>query len=66
MNGANEAAVEAFLSGTILWSEIAPSIERALELHDGATADSVDAIVRAARRGRECVRSKSAHGGSGV
>ena len=66
MNGANEAAVEAFLSGTILWSEIAPSIERALELHDGATADSVDAIVRADRRGRECVRSKSAHGGSGV
>lgn len=66
MNGANEAAVEAFLSGTILWSEIASSIERALELHDGATADSVDAIVRADRRGRECVRSKSAHGGSGV
>ena len=66
MNGANEAAVEAFLSGTISWSEIAPSIERALELHDGATADSVDAIVRADRRGRECVRSKSAHGGSGV
>ena len=66
MNGANEAAVEAFLSGTILWSEIAPSIERALELHDGATADSVDAIVRADRRGRECVRSTIAHGGSGV
>jgi len=66
MNGANEAAVEAFLSGTILWSEIASSIEWALELHDGATADSVDAIVRADRRGRECVRSKSAHGGSGV
>jgi 1-deoxy-D-xylulose-5-phosphate reductoisomerase len=66
MNGANEAAVEAFLSGTISWSEIAPSIERALELHDGATADSVDAIVRADRRGRECVQSKSAHGGSGV
>lgn len=66
MNGANEAAVEAFLSGTILWSEIASSIERALELHDGATADSVDAIVRADRRGRECVRSTIAHGGSGV
>jgi 1-deoxy-D-xylulose-5-phosphate reductoisomerase len=66
MNGANEAAVEAFLSGTISWSEIAPSIERALELHDGATADSVDAIVRADRRGRECVQSKSAPGGSGV
>lgn len=66
MNGANEAAVEAFLSGTISWSEIAPSIERALELHDGATADSVDAIVRADRRGRECVQSKSAHGGSGA
>jgi 1-deoxy-D-xylulose-5-phosphate reductoisomerase len=66
MNGANEAAVEAFLSGAISWSDIAPSIERALELHDGATADSVDAIVRADRRGRECVQSKSVHGGSGA
>jgi 1-deoxy-D-xylulose-5-phosphate reductoisomerase len=66
MNGANEAAVEAFLSGTISWSEIAPSIERALERHDGAPADSVDAIVRADRRGRECIQSEGARGGSGV
>lgn len=66
MNGANEAAVEAFLSGTISWSEIATSIERALELHDGATADSVDAIIRADRRGRECVQSNSSHRGSDV
>ena len=66
MNGANEAAVEAFLRGTISWSEIATSIERALELYDGATADSVDAVVRADRRGRECVQSKSVHRGSGV
>jgi 1-deoxy-D-xylulose-5-phosphate reductoisomerase len=66
MNGANEAAVEAFLSRTISWSEIAPSIERALERHDGAPADSVDAIVRADRRGRECIQSEGARGGSGV
>ena len=66
MNGANEAAVEAFLRGAISWSEIATSIERALELYDGATADSVDAVVRADRRGRECVQSKSVHRGSGV
>ena len=66
MNGANEAAVAAFLSGTISWSEIAPSIERALEHHDGAPADSVEAIVRADHRGRECVQSQGAQRGSGV
>lgn len=66
MNGANEAAVEAFLSGTISWSGIASSIERALELHDGAPADSVEAIVRADQRGRECVRSLAGHPGSDV
>ena len=66
MNGANEAAVGAFLSGTISWSGIASSIERALELHDGAPADSVEAIVRADQRGRECVWSLAGHPGSDV
>ena len=58
MNGANEAAVDAFLNGHISWPEIAASIENALEQHDGANADSVEAIVRADRRGRECVATR--------
>jgi len=66
MNGANEAAVDAFLSGAISWSGIASSIERALERHDGAPADSFEAVVRADRRGRECVRSQGTRRGSDV
>ena len=58
MNGANEAAVEAFLNDHISWSEIATLIESALEQHDGADADSVEAVVRADRRGRECVATR--------
>ena len=55
LNGANEAAVDAFLGGEIKWSEIANLLTDALEMHDGEAADSVDAVVRADRRGRECV-----------
>tara|TARA_B100001750_G_scaffold2421_1_gene2003 strand:- start:6 stop:662 length:657 start_codon:yes stop_codon:yes gene_type:complete len=60
MNGANEAAVDAFLDGHIPWQEIAASIENALEQHDGADPDSVEAIVRADQRGRECVATRLA------
>ena len=60
MNGANEAAVDAFLDGHIPWQEIAASIENALEQHDGANPDSVEAIVRADQRGRECVATQLA------
>ena len=60
MNGANEAAVDAFLDGHIPWQEIAASIENALEQHDGANPDSVEAIVRADPRGRECVATRLA------
>ena len=60
MNGANEAAVDAFLDGHIPWQEIAASIENALEQHDGANPDSVEAIVRADQRGREFVATRLA------
>ncbi len=62
MNGANEAAVDAFLNNHISWSEIAALIESALEQHDGADADSVEAVVRADRRGRECVETRLVKG----
>ena len=57
MNGANEAAVDSFLQGSISWSEISYSIEDALEKHAAQPADSVEAVIRADRRGRECVAS---------
>ena len=56
MNGANEAAVDAFLAGNIDWSSISVLIERALEEYDGNAADSIESVIRADRRGRECVR----------
>lgn len=55
MNGANEAAVDAFLAGNIDWSSISVLIERALEEYDGNAADSIESVIRADRRGRECV-----------
>ena len=62
LNGANEAAVAAFLAGAIRWAEIADLLTRALDLHDGEVADSVDAVVLADRRGRDCViRAVEAH-----
>ena len=47
--------MEAFLKSRISWPEIASSIESALNHYDGAVADSVEAVVRADLRGRECV-----------
>ena len=58
LNGANEAAVEAFLDGQIRWAQIADVLAAALDSHDGEEADSVDAVVRADRRGRECVQAQ--------
>ncbi len=55
LNGANEAAVAAFLDGMLAWSDIAALLASALDLHDGAPADCVEAVVRADQRGRECV-----------
>ena len=56
MNGANEAAVGTrFLQGTLIGRPISVLIERALEEYDGNAADSIESVIRADRRGRECV-----------
>ena len=70
LNGANEAAVAAFLAGAIRWAEIADLLTRALDLHDGDVADSVDSVVLADRRGLAESSSRSrgrtrAGGGAG-
>ena len=53
LSGANEVAVEAFLAGRIGWLAIADVLEAVLDRHDGAMADSVEAVMDADRRARE-------------
>jgi 1-deoxy-D-xylulose-5-phosphate reductoisomerase len=61
LNAANEVAVQAFLDGAIRWISIPDVLEDVLSRHDGAMADSVDAVIDADRRARaaadETVRS---------
>ena len=52
LNGANEEAVAAFLGGRLRWHEIASIIEHAMSQHDGAAADSVEAVIAADSSGR--------------
>lgn len=47
LNGANEAAVAAFLEGRCAFSDIVDSVEDALMTHDVGTADSVEALLAA-------------------
>lgn len=55
LNGANEAAVAAFLAGDISWSAIASLIAAAMDQYDGAAADSIDAVVAADEAARRAV-----------
>ena len=52
-NGANEAAVAAFLRNEIPFGEIARRVERALEKLDGLPANCIEDIWEADRRARE-------------
>lgn len=54
-NGANEAAVAAFLCGEIPFGEIARRVEKAVERLDGLPADCIGDIWEADRRAREAV-----------
>ena len=51
-NGANEAAVAAFLRGEIPFGEIARRVERALEKLAGLKADSIEEVMEADRLAR--------------
>jgi 1-deoxy-D-xylulose-5-phosphate reductoisomerase len=53
LNAANEVAVEAFLGGRISWTAIPDVLSEVLSRHDGAIAESVDAVIDADRRARE-------------
>ena len=60
LNGANEAAVAAFLDGAIAWHQIAELLAAALDAHDGQPCDSVEAVIAADHRGRNFVAQKVA------
>ena len=57
LNAANEVAVAAFLDGEIPWIAIPDVLKAVLDRHDGGTADGVDAVVDADRRGRAAARA---------
>jgi 1-deoxy-D-xylulose-5-phosphate reductoisomerase len=52
LSAANEVAVEAFLAGRVLWSQIPSIIEETLQHHDGAGAHEVEDILEADRAAR--------------
>lgn len=52
LNAANEVAVAAFLAGEIGWSTIPDVLDAVLSGHDGAMADSVEAVIAADGRAR--------------
>jgi 1-deoxy-D-xylulose-5-phosphate reductoisomerase len=47
LSAANEIAVEAFLAGRLLWSDIARVIEDTMQQHDGSTPTRVEDILEA-------------------
>jgi 1-deoxy-D-xylulose-5-phosphate reductoisomerase len=56
LNAANEVAVAAFLDGALAWRSIPDVLERVLARHDGALADSVEAVIDADHRARNEAR----------
>jgi 1-deoxy-D-xylulose-5-phosphate reductoisomerase len=52
LNAANEVVVAAFLDGLIPWIVLADVLERVLSRHDGATPDSLAAVIDADRQAR--------------
>ena len=56
-NAANEVAVEAFLAGDLMWTEIAGLLSRTLEAWPGAPADGLESVLAADRDARQTVRT---------
>jgi 1-deoxy-D-xylulose-5-phosphate reductoisomerase len=57
LNAANEEAVEAFLDGRIAWIHIPDVCSGVLDRHDGAAAESPEAVIDADRRARDAART---------
>ena len=58
MNGANEKAVELFLSGKIDYNGIYQSIHGALNAYKGASVNSLEDLIVADAFGRDFVKNK--------
>lgn len=52
LSAANEVAVAAFLDGRIAWTAIAEIIAATMDHHDGASADTLEAVLDGDRRAR--------------
>jgi len=53
LSAANETAVAAFLEGRIRWVTIAETIAATMDRHDGAAADTLEAVLDGDRRARQ-------------
>ena len=65
MNGANEIAVEAFLSNKIGYLDIAELIEYTMQAHTPFPVDTIESVMTADRWARETALSKLSKNGSG-
>ena len=57
MNGANEVAVETFLSGRIGFKDIVKTVERVMGLHKVTAADTLEAVIQSDKWARETAGS---------
>lgn len=57
MNGANEIAVDAFLKGQIGFPDIVKTVDRVMELHKGAAADTLEAVIQSDKWARDMAES---------
>jgi 1-deoxy-D-xylulose-5-phosphate reductoisomerase len=62
LNGANEVAVEAFLSGTIAFFEISRIVERTIQQHRLEPKPTLDDLLEADRWARRTARALTAEG----
>jgi 1-deoxy-D-xylulose-5-phosphate reductoisomerase len=56
LNAANEIAVEAFLGGSIRFTDIVRVVERALSAHERVAQPGLDEVFDADRRARDDAR----------
>ncbi|MEZ5309370.1 MAG: 1-deoxy-D-xylulose-5-phosphate reductoisomerase [Microthrixaceae bacterium] len=56
LSGANEVAVEGFLSGTISWRQIAGVVAEAMDRWDGSKADSLESVLAADAEARRVAK----------
>ena len=56
LSGANEVAVDAFLSGALAWRSIPDVLKACLDRHDGTAMDDIEVVLEVDRRARAVAR----------